>query len=261
VKKLLDELGCQLISLDHEKDRNQAKDSKALEDLVAEKVIETSANLGMCLNNNGEHIVLIDEKGNVLSDDHFIALVALIILRANDGGTVVVPITASRTIEDLARKHNGKVIRTKTGPQSFMEKVLNEEIFLDQGKLSQFFFNFDALRALTLTLEYITSENMRLSELLEDIPSFYLSKKTIECPWEAKGKVMRTLIEEKQDGEIELIDGVKVYHKDGWALVLPDPEDPLCRVYSEGYSQEIAESLTDMYIDKIKLIKDGTGGA
>ena len=49
----------------------------------------------------------------------------------------------------------------------------------------------------------------------------------------------------------ELLDGVKVYHPQGWSLVLPDPEEPLCRVFSEGASMEIAESLTEFYVEKI----------
>jgi len=44
---------------------------------------------------------------------------------------------------------------------------------------------------------------------------------------------------------LELLDGVKVYHPEGWALVLPDPEEPVCRVFSEGSTMEIAESLAD----------------
>ena len=38
--------------------------------------------------------------------------------------------------------------------------------------------------------------------------------------------VMRTLVEQSKDREVELVDGVKVLHDDGWALALPDPEEP-----------------------------------
>jgi len=30
------------------------------------------------------------------------------------------------------------------------------------------------------------------------------------------------------------VDGVKVLHDDGWALVLPDPDEPVTHVWAEG---------------------------
>ena len=45
-------------------------------------------------------------------------------------------------------------------------------------------------------------------------------------PWEQKGLVMRTLVEQLGDRDLVLVDGVKVPEEDGWALVLPDPEEP-----------------------------------
>ena len=37
---------------------------------------------------------------------------------------------------------------------------------------------------------------------------------------------MRTLVERIKDRPLVLVDGVKVIHDDGWALVLPDPDEP-----------------------------------
>ena len=45
---------------------------------------------------------------------------------------------------------------------------------------------------------------------------------------------MRTLVEMSKDREVELIDGVKVRHDDGWALALPDPEEPVTHVWAEA---------------------------
>ena len=46
--------------------------------------------------------------------------------------------------------------------------------------------------------------------------------------------VMRTLVERSQGRELVLVDGVKVLEDDGWALVLPDPEEPLTHVWAEA---------------------------
>jgi mannose-1-phosphate guanylyltransferase/phosphomannomutase len=74
---------------------------------------------------------------------------------------------------------------------------------------------------------------------------------------------MRRLIEETCDCDVELLDGIKVRHEQGWALVLPDSERPVYRIYGEGYNAEAAEELTNMYTEKIKQyqreLKKGSG--
>ena len=45
---------------------------------------------------------------------------------------------------------------------------------------------------------------------------------------------MRTLVEQSKDREVDLVDGVKVHHDGGWALALPDPEEPVTHVWAEG---------------------------
>ena len=93
-----------------------------------------------------------------------------------------------------------------------------------------------------------------MADLVKSIPEFHLIKKNIDCPWDAKGKVMRALTQEKTENKLELFEGVKIHHDKGWVLVLPDADEPVCTVYTEGVSAEVAESLSEMYIDKIKNI-------
>jgi len=86
------------------------------------------------------------------------------------------------------------------------------------------------------------------------IPEFYINKKDVECPWNAKGKVIRQIIEDEDAESVETLEGVKIHQNGGWVLVLPDAEQPICRVISESYSQEFAEELTAIYVNKIREI-------
>jgi len=219
---------------------------------IVASVLESDASAGAVLDPNADRLVLVDDKGRVIQEDLLTALISLIILK-EQGGPVVVPVTAPQTIEMLAERYQGKVIRTKTAIQDFLDRILAQEDGLND--ISQFFFHFDALSALAKILNYIAQHHILLSDLVDEIPSFFTNKREVPVPWEAKGRVIRNLIQEPpQNSRLELLDGVKVYHQDGWALVLPDPDKPVCRVFSEGYTMEIAESLTDMYIKKIDNI-------
>jgi mannose-1-phosphate guanylyltransferase/phosphomannomutase len=218
---------------------------------MAKAVVESGAYAGVLLDPNADRLVLIDEQGRVIQDNLLTALLSLIILKGQKG-PVVVPVTAPMVIEALAERYQGKVVRTKTALQDFLDKVLAQESGLEG--ISQFFFHFDALSALARILDYTARHKSSLSSLVEEIPLFFMDSQEVPVPWEAKGRVIRRLIQDPPASQFEMLDGVKIFHQNGWALVLPDPEEPLCRVFSEGSTMEIAESLTDMYIEKINEI-------
>ncbi|WP_066637086.1 mannose-1-phosphate guanyltransferase [Desulfolucanica intricata] len=225
---------------------------------LAKSVIERKAHAGALLDPNADRLILVDGKGRVIKDELLTTLIALVILK-EQGGSVVVPVTAPRVIETLAEQYQGRVVRTKTAIQDFLEKVMIQDESAKtsddkESHISQFFMHFDALSALARIFEFCAKNSLTLAELVDEIPDFFLNKKEVPVPWEAKGRVIRELVENPPVDHLELLDGVKVYHPEGWALVLPDPEEPVCRVFSEGTSMEIAESLTDMYINKISSI-------
>lgn len=215
---------------------------------IARVVVEKGAGFGAVIDPNADRLILIDDRGQVIEDDLLTALLALIVLK-EESGPVVVPVTAPRAIETMAERYRGRVVRTKTARQDFLDKVLAQDA--DSSEASRFFHNFDALAALARIIDYAAGREETLAGLLEEIPSFFTDRRSVPVSWEDKGLVIRSLIQEKAGERLELLDGVKVYHDDGWALVLPDPDYPVCRVFSEGSTMEIAESLTDFYIKKI----------
>ncbi len=223
-------------------------------DTVVDEIKTNDANFAAFIDSNGETLVLVDKNGKIVKDDLFLSLTSLISFKSNPGSKVVVPITAPSIIETMAEKYNGKVVRTKTSPQAVMEQMLNNNLFKNKENMDQFLLNFDALAGLIKILEFLCVKNTTLSDILKEIPDFYVSKKKIFCPWELKGRVMRTLITEKDSEKVELLDGVKFIMENGWALVLPDADLPLCRIYSEGESPSVADMISEKYLEKIKRI-------
>nr|WP_276576442.1 sugar phosphate nucleotidyltransferase [Caldicoprobacter algeriensis] len=238
---IFSDVGCEL---------HIAKDDIPLE---LEKAERGQYSLACHVDSNGEELELYDEKGKRVSREMCGALRVFLCLNANDKKEVVVPYTAPTAIETMVQSLQGKVIRTKTSRYALMNEVIKRE-----GNGSGVFLLYaDAIAMLLKLLEVLAKEHKMLSELTSAIPRFYMKEKVIECPWEEKGKVMRWLIQEETKGNnvVELFEGVKVHHKNGWALVLPDSEEAVCRIYSEGVSEEYAEELTKFYEDKINCAK------
>jgi len=61
-------------------------------------------------------------------------------------------------------------------------------------------------------------------------------------------------VEMSKDRDVQLIDGVKVRHDDGWALALPDPEEPITHIWSEGATDAAAKALATEYARRIRQL-------
>jgi len=254
VGNILSQLGCNVQMVELSSNYNVGNMWEWSEQFKTEMQAR-GGNFGVIVDGNGENMFLIDEKGNLIKDELFTILLALLILQKTKGKTVAVPLYAPQVVEELANRYSGQVVRTKTSLSYLMEQVILLRSEHPQEELDPFALYFDPLYGLIKIIEFIAENQSGLENLISSIPTYYLSKKTVECPWETKGKVMRSLIEEQPDEELELVEGVRIKHQGGWALVLPDADEPLCRIYGEGYSEEYADSLTEIYLDKIKELQ------
>jgi mannose-1-phosphate guanylyltransferase/phosphomannomutase len=220
-------------------------------DLIKNQIRKVKADFAAILEEDGEKLVIIDEGGRVVKDEAFYVLCSLIVLKSDTSNKVVVPITAPNIIEKLAMQYGGEVLRTKSSKQALMEGLVDNGITIGKG-INQFNMYFDGIGGLLKIMEHLSVAQISLTQLLDAIPAFYLVKKTVHCPWDAKGKVMRSLIEEHKREDTQFFEGIKVVHDNGWALILPDGDQPICKIFSEGVNEEFAEELSDIYVDKIK---------
>jgi mannose-1-phosphate guanylyltransferase / phosphomannomutase len=99
--------------------------------------------------------------------------------------------------------------------------------------------------ALAKLLELTARVERPLARVVDELPETHLLRRDVPTPWEAKGTVMRRVIEwaQAEGGDIMTIDGVKFFRGDDWVLVVPHPEEPLVRVWAEAGSEAGAEAL------------------
>jgi len=209
-------------------------------------------NLGVRLDVGGEKVFLVDDHGKIVPSSHAAILLAALALKAHGGGVVAMPVTVSRTLEKVASQYGGRVIRTQVDMHEVMEAATGDGVVIAaDGSGNLIFPEFqpvaDGMMALAKLLEFLATQNVTLSQAASSMPEQYMATHTVPCPWEAKGTVMRLLHERYRVDKAAQIDGVQVEVGNGWVLVLPDPDEPLFRIYAESDSNASAEELAGKY--------------
>ncbi len=224
---------------------------------IARLVQASNAHLGALIDADGEHLTLVDDTGRVLTHEEarlaYVSLVSGHLL----GDRIALPVNTSRAAEQLASAHEVRIQHTKTSTAALMAAASEPGVgFAASGDggfiLPGFLPAFDACAALVKLLELLARNHTTLSAVRDSLPRTYLAHETVVTPWEQKGLVMRTLVELSKDRRLELIDGVKVIHDDGWVLALPDPEEPVTHIWAEGSDQRVARTLAQEYVRRIR---------
>ncbi len=109
--------------------------------------------------------------------------------------------------------------------------------------IPRFLAAYDALMSLVKLVELLTISETTLEEVVDSLPAAHVARQEVATPWEAKGTVMRRMIERLNGERVVTIDGVKAFRGDDWALVIPDPQEPLVRVWAEAGTPESAKKL------------------
>ncbi len=217
-------------------------------------------NLGVRLDVGGEKIFLVDDRGRILPSGVATVAMAALALRAYGRGIIAVPVTVSRTIETVAAQYGGRVMRTKVDMHDVMEAATQEGVVMAADGADDFIFPqfqpaVDGMMALAKLLEFLVAQNVRLSEVAASLPPQYMAVRSVPCPWESKGTVMRLLHERYKEQREVQVDGVKINLGKDWVLVLPDPDQPLFRIYAESDSTTAAEELADKYAHIVESLQ------
>ncbi|WP_299416348.1 mannose-1-phosphate guanyltransferase [Acaryochloris sp. IP29b_bin.148] len=260
--RLLSKFGCDAVVLNASL-RTKGPTPEQREELLTQlgPVVEAlKANFGVQVAANGEQLLLVDETGSAIRGEQLTALMVEIILTAHPRGSVVVPVHTSSAVEQIARRHDAKVIRTKVNPTALMETCrTNPNVVLGGSADTGFIFpqlhpGFDAMFSIAKLIEMLTLQQKSLGQLKANLPRIFHRTHTVRCPWNRKGALMRYLVETHPAECLELIDGVKVKDlaSDDWTLILPDASEPLVHIFANGSDREWVDATLRNYRQRIQ---------
>jgi mannose-1-phosphate guanylyltransferase / phosphomannomutase len=256
LSKILSDLGCEVIVLNSgaEEAATARTPDELSKDMQRLATISSALNtdMGIRIDPSGERISVIDDRGRILDGMKLLSVMTSLFLRRHRGGTIAAPVTAPSALQHIATRYDGFVQQTKVLPHALMTAAGREGVVLVGDGSGQFAFPelhpaFDGLLAIAKLLELLAVFNMRLSEVVDDLPAYYMSSARVSCPWESKGKVMRILSEQYRERRSKPIDGIKIDLGKEWVLILPDADSPFFHIFAESVSTEQAQALAEKY--------------
>ena len=220
---------------------------------LAEVVSSAKAAFGVRFDPVGERIQLVDEKGELVSEQRALLAVLDLVAAERHTGRVALPVTTTRVAEQVCRFHGVQVTWTPTSMDALTKAAAADDvIFAADGRggfvVPECARTVDGLAIFVKLLGLIARTRLTLSQIDARIPAAHLLRRSVPTPWAAKGGVMRTIVEAatEQNLELDTTDGVRVIEQGrGWALVLPDPSDAVTHLWAEGDDADSAQELLD----------------
>ena len=256
---LLGKLGIEADVLNAHLSSGQTKIShQKLMTQLSEVVVALKADFGVLLDANGERFTLVDDTGYIIKDERLLAVMAKLILEDTPDGGIAVPVMAGRIVENIAHTYNSTTIRTKSTSRALMETAAKHKVSIAgyNGKFiyPSFHNGFDSMFSTAKIASIIAKKGLKISDIVAGIPESYIEHEIIPCLTGQKGTIMRTLVEENRKENIDLLDGLKIFFPDGWALILPDSSKAAIHIYAEGESEEITQNIMKNYKFKVSEI-------
>jgi mannose-1-phosphate guanylyltransferase/phosphomannomutase len=218
---------------------------------LAELVSSARAAFGVRFDPVGERVSLVDELGQLISEERALLVVLDLVAAERRGGRVALPVTTTRVAEQVCRFHGVQVQWTATSVDALTSAAMGPDmIFAGDGRggfiVPEFAPTVDGLAVFLRLLGLVARTRLSLSRIDARIPEAKLLRRTVPTPWAAKGAVMRSVIEAAERYSVDTTDGVRVVAEDGgWALVLPDPAQAVTHLWAEGHDVDSAQALLE----------------
>jgi mannose-1-phosphate guanylyltransferase/phosphomannomutase len=222
---------------------------------VGELVRASASQLGYVVDAAGETASVVDDTGHPLTSTEALLAVLRLVMAVHPEARVALPVSTTREAARIVEAGRGSVVWTKLADAHLMEVASSGDVDFAASTTGfiwpAFLPAYDAMATLAHLLGLLEQTGRRLSEVVAELPAVHVVHDTVATPWERKGAVMRELVEHPAEGELVLIDGVKVLAPDGWTLLLPDPEQPFTHVWAEAGTDADARHLARERADAV----------
>jgi phosphomannomutase len=226
-------------------------DPKNIVDLQR-RVRETGADIGVAFDGDADRCFVVDEKGDPVPPSAITALVAARELAKSPGSTVIHNLITSWSVPEVVREKGGTPVRTRVG-HSFIkaEMARTGAIFGGEHSAHYYFRDFwnadTGMLAALHVLAALGGQQGPLSELVAEYNRYAASGEINSRVDDQAGRAaaVRAAYQDREDVEIDELDGLTVTAADWWFNIRASNTEPLLRLNVEARDAGTADAVRD----------------
>jgi phosphomannomutase len=254
-------LGCEVVELYTDPGSPFPRDPEPVaQNLTAlcRRVKESEADAGFALDADGDRLALVDEEGRPLGEDCTVALAVYHFLR-RERSPVVVSMSTSRMVEDIASPLGCPVLRSKVGEINVIERMVECGARIGgegNGGVIAMDINpcRDSFVGMALILEALSRDVTSLRRLRDRLPRYAIVKEKLPCRARHIASMLRLIRHLYRDEILDLEDGVKISWSDRWLHVRGSNTEPILRIAAEAPTEAEARSLVGNVLEYLRPI-------
>jgi phosphomannomutase len=254
---LLEELGCEVISINDSLDkfsRPSEPNEKNLEQL-SKTIVRKRADFGIAHDGDADRCVILDEKGETFPFDVQLSIMIEHELNKSSNKKIVSTTESSLIIRETVEKNEGELLVTPVGSDYVGEVMENENALFGGEPCGEYIYEKgvhvpDAILAVAKFLE-IYLDKGQFSELKKQFKTYPIHRDKFNAKDKQRSmeKIKSSI---KTEGKINDEDGIRVDEEDGWFLIRPSGTEPVIRLTMEYKDKEKLEKKKKELIDIIR---------
>ncbi len=266
-QELLKDLGCKVIPLHCEPDGRFPRGAEPVPENLADlsaAVRNHRADIGFAQDPDADRLAIVDETGRPIGEEYTLALVSEHLL-SKKPGTVVINLSTTGAIEEIAARHGSEVKRTKVGEINVVEtmKKINARIGGEGngGVISpEVHLGRDSLAGIGYVLDMLADRNQSVSEIVSDLPSYVMKKGKITLESVADPELLERLAEEHSGEKISSLDGLRIdfikhdFFAGGWVHLRASNTERVFRIITEGRDSAQASRIYNHFRKRIGTV-------
>ncbi len=210
-------------------------------------VRQQGANLGLVLDPDADRLALIDEQGRYIGEELTLALAVLFRLR-QERGPVVINMSTSRVVEDLARQFGVPCYRSAVGEANVVARMREVGAVIggegNGGVIDpRVGWVRDPFIGMGLILNLLAESGRTLSQLVAELPAYHIVKDKYRVDPARLGSLFGELAARWPEAAANRLDGLRLDWADRWVHVRTSNTEPVVRVIAEAPRVEEAVGL------------------